>query len=271
VSGAPGEGDSVLLRLDDVSSAWDRAVAAGGRVANARVIAETMVEIDYEVTLLTIRTTGRVGPRVHFCEPIGHRRDNSRVLESWQPLEMTDAAREAARSIAARIVNALGGRGVYSVELLVKGNEVYFVDVSPRPSDSGMVTLRTQRLTEFELHARAILGLPVDTIMVTPGAAQVVYAEPQADATATQADDVHTERATQALFDSLTIPESDVRIFGRSTSYPQRRLGVALSTAANVKAARDRVGQVADALQKYWPTSDSGEAKVPPASVSGEE
>ena len=111
VTGAPGEGDSVLLRLDDVASAWDRAVAAGGRVANARVMAETMVEIDYEVTFLTVRSTNQVGPRVHFCEPIGHRHDDSRVMESWQPLEMTEAAREAARSICARIVNALGGRG----------------------------------------------------------------------------------------------------------------------------------------------------------------
>ncbi|MDT5091420.1 MAG: phosphoribosylglycinamide formyltransferase 2 [Mycobacterium sp.] len=272
VTGAPGDGDSVLVRLDDVASAWERAVAAGGRVANARVMAETMVEIDYEITLLTIRSTGAGGPRVHFCEPIGHRRDG-RVLESWQPQEMTDAARDSARSIAARIVNALGGRGVYSVELLVKGSEVYFVDVRPWPSDSGLVTLRTQRLTEFEMHARAILGLPVDTIMVTPGAARVVYAEPQADA-GVQADEVHTERATQALFDALTVPESDVRILGSSTSYPQRRLGVALATAAQVKAARDRVGQVAGALDKYWvpAMSPSGEEqKAPGMSPSGEE
>ena len=156
---------------------------------------------------------------------------------------------------------------MYSVELLVKGNEVYFVDVSPRPSDSGMVTLRTQRLSEFELHARAILGLPVDTIMVTPGAARVVYAEPQADAAGTQADETRTERATQALFDSLTIPESDVRIFERSASYPQRRLGVALATAANVKAARDRVRQVADALSKYWPMSTSA-VQAPPVEAA---
>jgi phosphoribosylglycinamide formyltransferase 2 len=261
VTGAPGDGDSVLVRLDDVGSAWERAVAAGGRVANARVMAETMVEIDHEITLLTIRSAGAGGPRVHFCEPIGHRRDG-RVLESWQPQEMTDAARDSARSIAARIVNALGGRGVYSVELLVKGSEVYFVDVRPWPSDSGLVTLRTQRLTEFEMHARAILGLPVDTIMVTPGAARVVYAESQADAVGVQADDTHTERATQALFDALTVPESDVRILGSSTIYPQRRLGVALATAAQVKAARDRVGQVAGALDKYW---------VPAMSPSGEE
>ena len=176
VTGTASDGESVLLRPEDVAPAWDRAMSAGGRVAHTRVMAETMVEIDHEVTLLTVRSAGRAGPRVQFCEPIGHRQTDGEVLESWQPQEMTDAARDTAKSIAARIVNALGGRGVYGVELLVKGNEVYFVDVTPRPYDSGLVTLRSQRLSQFELHARAILGLPVDTIMITPGAAKVVYA-----------------------------------------------------------------------------------------------
>jgi phosphoribosylglycinamide formyltransferase 2 len=257
VTGNPGDGESVLLRSDDVVPAWDRAVAAGGRLANARVIAETMVEIDHEVTLLTVHSAGLGGPRVQFCEPIGHRQVDDELLESWQPQEMTEAAKDAARSIAARIVGALGGRGVYAVELVVKGNEVYFVDVSPRPYDSGLVTLRTQRLSEFELHARAILGLPVDTIMITPGAAEVVYAGCKADATSStsadpQDDDVRTERATQALSDALAVPESDIRIFGHPVSYPRRRLGVALATAADVKTARNRVHQVAGALRKFW-------------------
>lgn len=249
VTGPSGEGESVLLRPEDVASAWERATAAGGRLANTRVMAETMVEIDHEVTLLAVRSAGIGGPRVQFCEPIGHRQVDGEILESWQPQAMTDAARDLSRSIAARIVNALGGRGVYAVELLVKGDEVYFVDVSPRPYDSGLVTLRSQRLSEFELHARAILGLPVDTIMITPGAAQVVYARddaPEVD------DDILTELATQALSDALSIPESDVRIFGVAKSYPQRRLGVALATGANVKSARDRVHQAAAALRKYW-------------------
>jgi len=146
---------------------------------------------------------------------------------------------------------------VYGVELVVKGNEVYFVDVSPRPYDSGLVTLRSQRLSEFELHARAILGLPVDTIMITPGAAQVVYAGSKGDATGStntdlENDDVRTERATQALSDALAVPESDVRIFGHPMSYPRHRLGVALATAADVKTARNRVHQVAGALRKFW-------------------
>jgi phosphoribosylglycinamide formyltransferase 2 len=250
VTGAPGEGESVLLRAEDVEPAWDRAVAAGGRVANTRVMAETMVEIDHEVTLLTVRSAGRGGPRVQFCEPIGHRQVDGELLESWQPQEMTAAAKDAAKSIAARIVEALGGRGVHAVELLVKGNEVYFVDVGPRPYDSGLVTLRSQRLSEFELHARAILGLPVDTIMITPGAAEVVYAHSQSADLGD--DEVRTERATQALSDALAVPESDVRIFGHPKSYPRRRLGVALATAADVKTARDRVHQVATALRKFW-------------------
>jgi phosphoribosylglycinamide formyltransferase 2 len=251
VVAAQGGGESVLLRSDDIGPAWDRAVSAGGRVAQTRVMAETMVEIDYEVALLTVQTAGPTGSRVHFCEPIGHRQLDGDVLESWQPQVMTPGALEAAKSIAARIVNALGGRGVYGVELLVKGDEVYFADVSPRPYDSGLVTLRSQRLSEFELHARAILGLPVDTIMITPGAAEVVYAGAHTGS-AEEVDEGRTERATQALTDALTVPESDVRVFGYPQSYPRRRLGVALATAADVAIARERVRQVAEALRKFW-------------------
>ena len=250
VTGVAAVGESVLLRPEDVAPAWERATSVGGRVANTRVMAETMVEIDHEVTLLTVRTAGRGGTRVQFCEPIGHRQADGGVLECWQPQKMTDAAREAARSIAARIVNALGGRGVYGVELLVKGDEVYFVDVTARPHDSGLVTLRSQRLSEFELHARAILGLPVDTIMITPGAANVVYAKGAGPDL--HHEDAQTERAAQALSDALAIPESDVRIFPHPKSYPRHRLGVALATAADVQAARQRAHDAVAALRKYW-------------------
>jgi phosphoribosylglycinamide formyltransferase 2 len=249
VTGAQGAGESVLLRAEDIAAAWERAVSAGGRVAHTRVMVETMVEIDYEVTLLAVRTAGPAGSRVHFCEPIGHRQLDADVLESWQPQAMTPGALEAAKSIAARIVNALAGRGVYGVELLVKADEVYFADVSARPHDSGLVTLRSQRLSEFELHARAILGLPVDTIMITPGAAEVVYAGTQPGE---GADESRTERATQALTDALTVPESDVRVFGYPRSYPGRRLGVALATGSDVTIARERVRQVVEALRKFW-------------------
>jgi phosphoribosylglycinamide formyltransferase 2 len=251
VVGALGAGESVLLRSEDIAPAWDRAVAARGRVAQTRVMVETMVEIDYEVTLLTVRGAGPAGSRVHFCEPIGHRQLDGDVLESWQPQAMTPAALAAGKSIAARIVNALAGRGVYGVELLVKGDEVYFADVSARPHDSGLVTLRSQRLSEFELHARSILGLPVDTIMITPGAAEVVYAGGRPDSP-DGADESRTERATQALTDALAVPESDVRVFGYPQSYPRHRLGVALATGADVTTARGRARQVVEALRKYW-------------------
>ena len=152
IAGAPGEGQSVLLRADDVEPAWHRAVAAG-RVPHNRVLAETVVEVDFEVTLLTVRTTGPTGPAVHFCEPIGHRQADGDVLEAWQPQQMSPAALDAAKSIAARIVNSLGGRGVFGVELLVRGDEVYFADVRPaaarqRSGDAALATafgIRTAR------------------------------------------------------------------------------------------------------------------------------
>jgi phosphoribosylglycinamide formyltransferase 2 len=254
VAAPRGKGESVLLRADDIAAAWDSAVAAG-RLAQARVIAETMVEIDYEVTILVVRTAGPGGATVHFCEPIGHRRHDGDVLECWQPQAMTPTAAEAARSIAARIINALGGRGVYAVELLVRGDEVYFSDVSANSRDSGLVTLRSQRLSEFELHARAILGLPVDTIMISPGAAEVVYAagesvdgKPVADGQPGTPD----ERGAQALSDALAVPESDVRVFVCPPSYPRHRRGVALATGADVTTARDRARLVAVALRKLW-------------------
>ena len=143
VIGVPGEGESVLLRPEDVEPAWQRAIAAGGRVTHNRVLAETVVEIDYAVTLLTVRTDGPDGPALSFCEPIGHRQVDGGVLESWQPQQMSEAALGAAKSVAARMVRALGGRGVFGVEVLVRGDEVYFSDVSVRPHDSGLVTLRT--------------------------------------------------------------------------------------------------------------------------------
>jgi phosphoribosylglycinamide formyltransferase 2 len=246
VAAAPGQGESVLLRDDDIAVAWESAVSAG-RLAQARVLVETMVEIDYEVTLLTVRSAGQGG--VAFCEPIGHRLLDDGVLEAWQPQVMTPAAADAAKSIAARIVNALGGRGVYGVELMVRGDEVYFSDVNARPHDAGLVTLRSQRLSQFELHARAILGLPVDPIMVSPGAAQVIYAGTES---LDGHDDRRTELGSQALADALTVSESDVRVFAYPQSYPRHRLGIALATGPDVTTARDRVRKVAASLRKLW-------------------
>ena len=211
-----------------------------------RVLVETVVEIDYEVTLLTVRSAGVTS--VHFCEPIGHRQVDGDVL-SWQPQQMTPAALEAAKSIAARIVSSLGGRGVYGVELRVRGDEVYFAEVDARAHDAGLVTLRSQRLSEFELHARAILGLPVDTIMISPGAAEVIYAGTESVDGNPHHDAGH---APGVLGDALAAPESDVRVFGPSESYSRRRLGVALATGSDATTARDRVRQVAAALRKLW-------------------
>ncbi|MGV0790565.1 formate-dependent phosphoribosylglycinamide formyltransferase [Mycolicibacterium sp. XJ1819] len=245
ISASPGEGESVLVRQEDVEPAWRRAVTAG-RVPTARVMAETVVEVDFEITLLTVRTTGPTGPTVHFCEPIGHRRVDGEVLESWQPQQLTPAARDAAKSIAARIVNSLGGRGVFGVELLVRGDEVYFDNVRPRPSDTGLVTLRSQRLSQFELHARAILGLPVDTIMISPAAADITYADAaDADAT-TGAEDLRA-----VLAEALDVAESDVRLLRRPEETETRRcLGVALATAPDPIIARDRARRVAAALRR---------------------
>lgn len=245
IASAPGEGESVLLRPDDVEPAWQRAVAAG-RIATNRVMAESVVEVDFEVTLLTIRTIGPTGPAVHFCEPIGHRAGAGDVLESWQPQQLSPAALDAAKSIGARIVNSLGGRGVFGVELLVKGDEVYFDNVRPRPHDTGLVTLRSQRLSQFELHARAILGLPVDTIMISPAAAEVTYAGTEATPT-----DVADSQAV--LADALAVAESDVRLFNRpDESEARRRLAVTLATAPDPIVARDRARRVTAALRRLW-------------------
>ncbi len=246
IAGVQGGGQSVLLRVDDVEAAWHRAVSAG-RVPHNRVLAETVVEVDFEITLITVRTTGPTGPALHFCEPIGHRADGD-VLEAWQPQQLSAPALDAAKSIAARIVNALGGRGVFGVELLVRGDEVYFSDVRMRPHDSGLVTLRSQRLSEFELHARAILGLHVDTIMISPGAAEVTYAGAESAPV-----DIAPENVNAVLGDALAVAESDARLFNRpDETEPRRRLGLALATAPDVTTARDRVRRVTGVLRKLW-------------------
>ncbi|MBU8808444.1 formate-dependent phosphoribosylglycinamide formyltransferase [Mycolicibacterium goodii] len=247
ITGRLRDGQSVLLRPDDIEPAWRRATTAG-HFAHSRVLAESVVEVDFEVTMLTIRTTGPAGPGVQFCEPIGHRRLDSGVLESWQPQQMPPAALDAAKSIAARIVNSLGGRGVFGVELLVQGEDVYFSDVRVRPSDSGLVTLRSQRLSEFELHARAIMGLACDTIMISPAAAEVTYAGANAGGGAAPSVNV-----TAVLSEALATSESDVRLFGRAEeSDGARRLGVALATAPDVIVARDRARRVGTALRRLW-------------------
>lgn len=223
VAGPTGQRQSVVARREDIEPAWRRAV---GDQSSARVLAETVVEVESYVTLLAVRSEGPSGPAIEFCSPIGHRGSDGQVLESWQPQKMSAAATDAARSIAARIVKALGGRGVFGVELMVNGDEVYFADVTSRPADSAWVTLRSQRLSAFELQARTILGLPVDTMMVSPAAARVAGpADPHDPA---------------ALIGALSVPESDLRVSGSGFR--------ALATAPEVTAARERAGQAAERL-----------------------
>jgi phosphoribosylglycinamide formyltransferase 2 len=224
VAGVVGRGQVLVAGPDDIELAWQRAMGREAGGTRQRVLAETVVEIEFLVSLLAVRTDGPNGPVIEFCKPIGHRHAVG-VLESWQPQEMSPAASDAAKSIAARIVKALGGRGVFSVELMINGDEVYFADITACPPKSAWVTLRSQRLSAFELHARAILGLPVDTMMISPGAARVMHPGPDAP----NAD---------ALTVALGVPESDVRVPG----------GVALATAPDLGTARDRARQVAGAL-----------------------
>jgi phosphoribosylglycinamide formyltransferase 2 len=244
VAAAPGEGESVVLRPEDVEPAWRRAVA-GGKLSLQRVIAETVVDVDVEVTLLTVRTTGPAGPAVSFCEPVGHHQSTGEPLEAWQPQHLSATALDSAKSIAARIVNSLGGRGVFAVELLVRGDEVYFSDVRPRLQDAGLVTLRSQRLSQYELHARAVLGLPVDTIMISPGAVEVAYGDAGGDG----ADAVDLR---PVLADALAVAESDVRVFaGHDAAGGSDWSTVSLATAPDPIIARDRARRVATALRRH--------------------
>ncbi|WP_308206474.1 ATP-grasp domain-containing protein [Mycobacterium florentinum] len=222
----PTAGRSVVSGPDDLEPAWRRAV---GQAEQQRVLAETVVEVEFCITLLAIRSAGPNGPVIEFCSPIGHRRAEPDVLESWQPQKMSPAALDAAKSIAARIVKALGGRGVFGVELMINGDEVYFADVSAVLPQSAWVTLRSQRISAFELQARAILGLPVDALMISPAAARTSHPAPTA----------------AALTAALAVPESDLRVFDGG---PGPRRGVALATAPDVAAARDRARDVATAV-----------------------
>ncbi|HEY1440144.1 MAG TPA: formate-dependent phosphoribosylglycinamide formyltransferase, partial [Mycobacterium sp.] len=240
VTGAARPGRSVVTGPDDIASAWQRAVGVQTTTERPRVLAETVVEIEFDITLYAVRSKGAHGPVIEFCSPIGHRRAEADVLESWQPQKMSSAALDASKSIAARIVKALGGRGVFGVELMINSDEVYFADVTARPQQSAWVTLRSQRLSVFDLQARTILGLPVDTMMISPGAARAIPAGrerggfPSAD----------------ALSSALGIPESDLLVFGRASAPADaaRQLGVTLATAPDVATARDRARQVATAL-----------------------
>ena len=229
VMSSSGKGQSTLRGPEDVNKAWDYAMQ-GGRVAQSRIIVEGFVDFEYEITLLTVRARDASGEvQTYFCEPIGHLQVAGDYVESWQPQAMRPAALARAREIAAAVTGNLGGRGVFGVELFVKGEDVWFSEVSPRPHDTGLVTLCSQRFSEFELHARAILGLPVDTALREPGASAVIYGGVEAQA-----------MRFEGVAEALAVPRSDLRLFGKPESFVKRRMGVAVANGADVTEARER-------------------------------
>ena len=234
VMSSSGKGQSKLDGPQDLRSAWDYAMA-GGRVAHGRVIVEGFIDFDYEITLLTVRAVdARGNVETHFCDPIGHLPVSGDYVESWQPHPMSENALERARLIAEAVTGDLGGLGLFGVELFVKGDKVWFSEVSPRPHDTGMVTMATQWQNEFELHARAILGLPVDTSLKTPGASAVIYGGVEAAGVVFDGVD-----------EALRVPGTELRLFGKPESFVKRRMGVALARHAEVEVARQRARQAA--------------------------
>jgi phosphoribosylglycinamide formyltransferase 2 len=229
VMSSSGKGQSKLDGPADVAKAWDYAMA-GGRVSHGRVIVEGFIDFDYEITLLTVRARGADGVvGTHFCAPIGHLQVSGDYVESWQPQPMSPAALERAQAIAAAVTGNLGGQGLFGVELFVKGDQVWFSEVSPRPHDTGMVTMATQWQNEFELHARAILGLPVDTTLKSPGASAVIYGGVDAQAV-----------VFDGVAEALAVPNSELRLFGKPESFTKRRMGVALVHADDAGHAREQ-------------------------------
>ena len=235
VMSSSGKGQSKLDGPADVQKAWDYAMA-GGRVSHGRVIVEGFIDFEYEITLLTVRARAADGSiQTHFCEPIGHKQVSGDYVESWQPQPMPSLALQRARDIAKAVTDDLGrgldgqpsGQGLFGVELFVKGDEVWFSEVSPRPHDTGLVTLGTQHQSEFELHARAILGLPVDTRLRNPGASAVIYGGVDAQGIAFDGVD-----------EALAVPGTDLRLFGKPESFAKRRMGVAVARADDVETAR---------------------------------
>jgi phosphoribosylglycinamide formyltransferase 2 len=227
VMSSSGKGQSKIDGPADVQKAWDYAMA-GGRVSHGRVIVEGFIDFDYEITQLTVRALAANGQvETHFCEAIGHIQVSGDYVESWQPHPMHPAALDKARHIAKTVTDNLGGQGLFGVELFVKGEQVWFSEVSPRPHDTGMVTMATQWQNEFELHARAILGLPVNTALKSPGASAVIYGGVEAKGIVFDGVD-----------EALRVPNTELRLFGKPESFVKRRMGVALAFDADVEAAR---------------------------------
>lgn len=233
VMSSSGKGQSKVDSAADINAAWDHALTAG-RGNQVRVIVEGAVDFDYEITLLTVRHRDGTS----FCAPVGHRQDGGDYVESWQPQPMSQAALDAAQSMARNVTDDIGGLGVFGVELFVKGDEVWFSEVSPRPHDTGLVTLSTQDQSEFALHARAILGLPVDTGLSRPGASAVIYGGVDAAGV-----------AFENIADALAEPGTQIRLFGKPVSYEKRRMGVAIAHADTIEAARAKATRAASTVK----------------------
>ena len=233
-----GKGQSRITSADEVKAAWDYAASAG-RVNQGVVIVEGQIDFDYEITLLTVRAKNVKGEvETYFCDPIGHLQQKGDYVESWQPQPMNNQALAEAQRVAKAVTENLGGLGLFGVELFVKGDQVWFSEVSPRPHDTGMVTMASQRFNEFELHARAILGLPVNVEMRSPAASAVIYG-------GVESKDLSFENVEQAL----AVPDTDIRLFGKPESFERRRMGVALSTGKDVDEARMRAKQAASLVK----------------------
>lgn len=235
VMSSSGKGQSRVKSFAEVDAAWEYA-QTGGRVNQGKVIVESQINFDFEITLLTVRAknpeTGVV--ETHFCDAIGHRQDSGDYVESWQPQPMTAAALEEAKRIANKVTVALGGCGIFGVELFVKGDQVWFSEVSPRPHDTGLVTLASQFQSEFELHARAILGLPVNTARHSIAASAVIYAGVDA-----------TNLSFSGLNLALANPDTDLRLFGKPEGFKRRRMGVATARAESTDKARELASESA--------------------------
>ena len=229
-----GKGQSMVKTVDQLRQAWDYAKSSG-RVDTGKVIVEARIDFDFEITLLTVRALNESGSvQTYFCAPIGHVQENGDYRESWQPQAMRIATLKIAQDIAFKVTNEIGGLGLFGVELFIKGDDVWFSEVSPRPHDTGMVTMVTQNQNEFELHARAILGLPVNTGLQKTGASAVILGGVNAKGV-----------VYEGLAQALAVPGSEVRLFGKPEAFVNRRMGVALATAESVDEARHKAVKAA--------------------------